>query len=180
MRIGAESSLREVAFVVCTALDRIGVTAVLSGGGAAALYAPEAIQSFDLDFILTVYVEEGDPIGVLEQLGYRRVGHDYKHRESPYPLEFPPGPLAVGDELIEHWSSLREAELVLHALTPTDSCRDRLAAFYHFGDRSSLEQARAVYAAQADRIDLDVIRGWSKREGHEGGFEEFLDQVGGG
>lgn len=42
--IDRDSSLRDVAFEVCTALDRVGVTAVLSGGGAATLYAPHAIQ----------------------------------------------------------------------------------------------------------------------------------------
>ena len=59
--ITADSGLVEVAFAVCTALARAGVTAVLSGGGAATFYAPEAIQSYDLDFILEVYPKDGDP-----------------------------------------------------------------------------------------------------------------------
>lgn len=179
MTIKADSSLRQVAFAVCTALDRAKVTAVLTGGGAATLYAPRAIQSYDLDFVLTVYTEQGSPASVLEGLGYSRTGHDYRHRESAFALEFPPGPLAVGDELIESWDTLREKDRVLHVLSPTDSCRDRLAAFYHFKDRSSLKQAQAILNAQRKRIDLELIRRWSRREGMGDSYEEFLRQVGG-
>ena len=177
MTITADSSLREVAFLVCTALDRAGVTAVLTGGNAAGLYAPAAVQSFDLDFVITLHASTANSAEVLERLGYTRVGHDYKHSESPHVLEFPKGPLAIGDELIQSWNTIREGELVLHVLTPTDSCRDRLAAYYHFVDRAALEQALAVHAAQTERIDLSTIRRWSKREGRELDYREFVRRI---
>ena len=84
----------------------------------------------------------------------------------------------MGDELIENWETLRDGELLLHLLTPTDSCRDRLAAFYHFRDRSSLDQARAVFLATKGSVDLAVIRSWSAKEGHEEDCSEFLRLVG--
>lgn len=173
MSITRDSPLREVAFAVCTALDRVGVTAVLTGGGAATLYAPEAIQSFDLDFVLEVYSDENSPSRALEELGFRREGHDYRHHTSRFQLEFPVGPLAIGDERIEQWSTLREPQGLLHVITPTDSCRDRLAAFFHFRDRSALDQACAVFAAAKKQIDLKKIRNWSKNEGKLDAFEEF-------
>ena len=40
--INASSTLVEVAFEVCTALDASGYTAVLTGGSAATFYAPAA------------------------------------------------------------------------------------------------------------------------------------------
>lgn len=172
--ITAESTLVDVAFEVCTALHRAGVTAVLSGGGAATLHAPRAIQSYDLDFILAVYTEEHAPGLVLERLGFRRSGHDYVHQVSPYQLEFPPGPLAVGGERIEAWNTLRSGDRLLHVITPTDSCRDRLAAYYHFGDRSALEQAIAVQRSTGENVDLQAVREWSEREGMLVRFEEFL------
>jgi hypothetical protein len=177
--ITRDSSLREVAFAVCTALDRAGVTAVLTGGGAATLYAPAAIQSFDLDFVLEVYSDAKSPGKALEALGFRREGHDYRHRTSRFQLEFPPGPLAIGDERIERWSTLREGADVLHVITATDSCRDRLAAFafYHFQDRSALAQACAVYAAARKAVDLKRLRDWSRRERMLDGFEEFASRV---
>ncbi len=165
MEITRDSSLREVAFAVCTALDRVGVTAVLTGGGAATLYAPEAIQSYD------------SPAQALEALGFRREGHDYRHRSSRFQLEFPVGPLAIGDERIERWSSLREGGGILHVITATDSCRDRLAAFFHFHDRSALDQACSVYAAAKRQVDLKQIRAWSKNEGKLEAFEEFARRI---
>ena len=51
MKLTDQSSLREISFCVCSALDGVGVTAVLTGGSAATIYAPDAIQSFDLDLI---------------------------------------------------------------------------------------------------------------------------------
>jgi hypothetical protein len=175
--IRADSTLREVAFLVCTALHEAGITAVLTGGTAASLYAPEAIQSFDLDFVITAHAVDGEPEAVLKRLGYRRVGQDYKHADSRYPLEFPKGPLAIGDERIMSWETLRKDGLLLHVLTPTDSCRDRLAAFYFFDDRNSLEQARAIFAAQAERVDLDAIRRWSEKEGQKRRYQDFLRRI---
>ena len=177
MTLSADATLREVAFVVCTALDDAGIVAVLTGGGAATVHAPGAIQSYDLDFVLTLYPGDGDGESVLRGLGYRREGHDYIHTESKYALEFPPGPLAIGDELIETWSTLRERDRLLHLLSPTDSCRDRLAAFYHFADRSALEQALEIQRAQRDDVDLDRIRRWSHSEGHGARFREFFDRI---
>jgi hypothetical protein len=171
--IESDTPLRDVAFEVCTALDRAGTTAVLTGGAAAALYAPEAIQSYDLDFILHLGGSGGAPVRALEALGYRRTGEHYTHVVNRFILEFPQGPLAIGNELIKTWDTLREGDRVLYILSPTDSCRDRLAAFFHFRDRSALESARAIYAAQAERIDLARIRRWSRREGAAKGFKEF-------
>jgi hypothetical protein len=176
--ITAESDLVEVAFEVCTARDSVGVTAVLSGGGAATFYAPEAIQSFDLDFILEVYPEDGDPGKVLTELGFKNVGHDYVHHVSRFQLEFPRGPLAVGDDLIRQWRTYRTGETLLHVISATDSCRDRLAAFYHFGDRSSLEQALAVSRTTREEIDLVLIEAWSQREGKQEEFAAFERRLG--
>ena len=177
MTIERDTSLRDVAFEVCSALDRAGATAVLTGGGAATLYAPEAIQSFDLDFVLTLQRSKGAPVQALEALGYRRTGHHYTHSANPFLLEFPAGPLAIGDELITAWNTLREDDRLLHVLSPTDSCRDRLAAFYHFHDQSSLESTLAIHAAQSERVDLERIRRWSVEEGAAGRFEEFLRRL---
>ena len=177
MRITAASTLRDVAFRVCTALHRAGTTAVLSGGGAATIHAPDAIQSHDLDFILTVHVEGQAPSRALEELGFTPRGQHYEHALSSFFLEFPPGPLAIGGELVETWDTLEEEELLLHLLTPTDSCRDRLAAYYHFGDRTSLEQARQVYLATRPRVNLRRVRAWSQREGHLERFQDFQSAI---
>ena len=60
-------------------------------------------------------------------------------------------------------------------LSPTDACRDRLAAFYHWHDRQSL--GVAVSIAVRNRVKLAAIRRWSVGEGMKHGFDEFLDEL---
>jgi hypothetical protein len=161
--VGADSSLREVAFAVCTALQQVGITAVLTGGSAATVYAEKAYQSRDLDFVLTSSAPGGAE--ALAALGYRLVGNTYHHASNPLTLDFPPGPLMVGGELVGAWDTLRVGEELLHILSPTDCCRDRLAGFLFWNDRGSLVQALAVARAERPRIELATIRAWCEREG---------------
>jgi hypothetical protein len=175
MKITAATTLRDVAFIVCTALDRSGAKAVLSGGGAAVVWSDGAVQSLDLDMI---FVAGGPaPSGVLTALGYSLSADQYVHESNPFTLEFPKGPLAVGGDLVERWHTLHEHRRVLHLLTPTDSCRDRLAGFLYWNDRGSLDQAVAVARKQRDHIDFATIERWCRREGHAGKHDEFREQL---
>ena len=177
MRITAESTLRDVAFVVCTALDRAKVTAVLSGGSAATVHAMGAYQSHDLDFIIEFRSPQSDAAGVLASLGYRTVADHYEHSSNPLYLEFPQGPLAIGGDLVERWDTMQEHGLLLHIITPTDCCRDRLSGFFFWNDRSALQQAALVAMAQPSSVDLEAVREWSVREGFGGRFEEFAREL---
>jgi hypothetical protein len=90
-------------------------------------------------------------------------------------VEFPRGPLAVGADLEVRPIALGRASARLLALSATDSCRDRLAAFFHWNDRQSL--AVALQIAKLHEIDLDLIRRWSEGEGHAARFEEFVEEL---
>jgi hypothetical protein len=173
MKITESTSLRDVAFAVCTALHRAGVTAVLTGGSAATVYAPDAYQSRDLDFIVEFRSAGADARGALIALGYRLVGDHYEHNENSLDLEFPKGPLAVGGDLIREWETLQDGDLLLHIIKPTDCCRDRLAGFLFWNDRGSLDQAVAVARAQRDMMDVGAVESWCESEGHSGKFAEF-------
>jgi hypothetical protein len=89
--INRGSTLTDVAFAVCTALDEAGITAILTGGSAATFYAPDAYQSSDLDFVITFH-SGGDGAGALAALGYRPESGAYIHSDSPLPIEFPRTP----------------------------------------------------------------------------------------
>jgi hypothetical protein len=52
---------------------------------------------------------------------------------------------------------------------------DRLAAFYHWCDRQSLDQALMV--AKRHDIDLKKVKSWSKKEGHAKKYDEFLENL---
>jgi hypothetical protein len=56
-------------------------------------------------------------------------------------------------------------------LSATDSCRDRLAAFYHWGDRQSLTVA--AWIAVRNRVNVGALRRWSAAEGAADRFVEF-------
>lgn len=47
------SSLEDVCFEVADALNRYSIQAVLTGGSAATLYAPDVYASLDADFVLS-------------------------------------------------------------------------------------------------------------------------------
>ncbi|MFZ5453503.1 MAG: hypothetical protein ACOZF2_16715 [Thermodesulfobacteriota bacterium] len=74
-------------------------------------------------------------------------------------LEFPPGPPSVGKEPIKEVEVLRFSTGELRIISPTDCVKDRLAAYYHWGDRQSLEQA--VLVAKDNQVDLDELERWS-------------------
>lgn len=180
MKIHQDTPLVEVARAVCTALDEAGVTAVLTGGSAATYYAPDAYQSADIDFV-TVEFRAGSEEEVeerLEALGFHKQRDHYRHERSPYPIEFPPGPLAVGGEILTDWRTERVDDTVLHVLKPTDSCKDRLAAFLHWNDRSGLAQALAVARAVGDQIDFAALAAWAEEEGESSKYREFARRLG--
>jgi hypothetical protein len=165
------SSLADVCFAVCTALERAGTIAVLTGGSAATYYAPEAYQSRDADFIIRFSSDPAQAAGVLRNLGYREIGGTYHHRQNMFTLEFPPGPLAVGSELIKSYETIARDGETLNILSRTDCVRDRLASFYFYRDRSALSAAIGVVLS--GRVDLRAIERWSKKEGETTQFAEF-------
>jgi hypothetical protein len=165
------STLQDVAAVVAAALREAGFTAVLTGGACATVYSEGAYQSFDLDFIIQAGGTQRAVDAALAKTGFRRRGDHYVHPRATFFVEFVRGPLAIGDDV-----SIRPVELTVGAgstlaLSPTDACRDRLAAFYHWSDRQSL--ASAVEIARRHPVRIALIRRWSEREGHRARFEEF-------
>jgi hypothetical protein len=60
---------------------------------------------------------------------------------------------------------------ILRIISPTDCVKDRLAAYYHWGDQQSL--AQAILVARDQKVDIDEIRRWSKAEGMQNEFERI-------
>ena len=171
MRVTARSSLHTIAFLVGDALHRAGIRAVLTGGSCACIHTDGDYQSRDIDFVLQSTPDVTALDEVMATLGYRRDGARYVHSRSPFFVEFPPGPLAVGTDHRLRPVMLRLGNTKTAALSPTDSCRDRLAAFYHWNDRPSL--MAAVQIARRRRVDMKLIERWSRAEGAAEKFHEF-------
>ena len=64
---------------------------------------------------------------------------------------------------------------VVRIISPTDSVKDRLAAFYHWKDLQSLEQA--ILVASSNLVDLKSIKTWLKREEKSSEFKEFKQRL---
>ncbi len=173
--ITKESSLEDVCFAVCTALAHAGTVAVLTGGSAATYYAPHSYQSGDADFIITFSSDTARAGNALRELGYREIGGTYHHDKNIFTVEFPPGPLAIGNDLVSSYDKFQRGSEILHVLSRADCVRDRLASFYFFGDRSALVAAIAV--AQSGRVTLSSIRRWSEKEGEGSRFAEFYESL---
>ena len=175
MPITKRSTIVDVAAAVASALRDAGFDAVLTGGACASIYSAGAYVSHDLDFIIRSGGKRAELDTALAAAGFRRVHDRYVHPKTPFFVEFPRGPLSIGDDTNIRPARLKLGALTIAALSPTDSCRDRLAAFYHWSDRQSLRSA--VEIAVRERVNMAAIRRWSDNEGASEKFEEFSGEV---
>jgi hypothetical protein len=152
-------------------LDAAGIRAVLTGGGIATIHTRGSYKSEDLDFIIQSAPTQAQLDAALKSVGFERHGDHYAHAATRFFLEFPPGPLSIGRDLAIRPVEVKVGKSHVLALSPTDSCRDRLAAFYFWSDRQSLDVA--VRIGLRERIDIDAIRRWSETEGMADRFVEF-------
>lgn len=161
MAITPETSAIELAALVSQTLEDAGIMATLSGGGAVSVYTRNQYQSSDLDFVTSARRD------ALAPLGFRaaRAGRHFVHPETPLFLEFPAGPLEFGDRIVHHddiprietqWGPLR-------VITATQCVMDRLAAFWHWHDRQSWDQAVLVVSHQT--VDFDELAAYAASEG---------------
>ena len=171
MTLSETSSLRDVALVVGASLEGHDISAVLTGGACASLHSDGAYSSLDLDFILTSAAKQSTLDEAMATVGFERRGDRYVHPHAPFWVEFPRGPLAVGGDYKIRPTTVQGDAGRVQTLSPTDSCRDRLAAFYHWNDRQSLDVA--IQIALRHLVDIAAIRTWSEREGAAEEFQDF-------
>ena len=156
-------SAEELAGLVCEALLRAGITTTLSGGGCVAIWSEGKYVSRDLDFIEEGPVPRRKVKAVLADLGFVEKNRYFVHPDTEFFVEFPTGPLTVGDERVEKVVIRNTIAGRLRLLSPTDCVKDRLAAYFHWNDRQALTQA--VLVAEAQPIDMADLRRWTKAEG---------------
>lgn len=171
MKPVADMSAEEVAGLVCKALSDAGIIVTLTGGACVAIWSAGLYVSHDLDFVEEGPVPRRKVQAALKPLGFTPKGRHFVHPDTSFFVEFPTGPLMVGDERVERVSERATSAGLLRLLTPTDCVKDRLAAFFHWNDRQALEQALLV--ANTQQVDVDDIRRWSQSEGHAESYAQF-------
>jgi len=177
--INACTSAAELAALVSQTLEAAGITATLSGGGAVSIYSDNQYESRDLDFVTS---ERRNRLSsALAPLGFA-LASDKRHFTHPNTvlfLEFPAAPLEFGGRMVQHddiprmdtpWGPLR-------VITPTLCVMDRLAAYWHWNDRQSWDQAVLVAGHQA--VDYGELRAFAKDEGADpGDIDRLRKQAG--
>lgn len=170
-----EISLAALAARVCEHCRRQGIDVVLSGGACVSIYTQNRYLSYDLDFVLSEFLSRKRMRMVMEPLGFKEDGRHFRSPDTPFLVEFLLPPLAVGGEPVREIRTLRRGASTLRLLSPTDCVKDRLAAFYHWNDRQSLDQALAV--CRAAEIDLAEVKRWSVSEGMRNQFHRFMKEL---
>jgi len=168
-----EMSQPEIGAYIHTQLRGRGIDVVLSGGAAVGIYSAGKYVSQDLDLVRGYAASLRAIAAAMGEIGFKEAsGRYFKHPDAKHLVEFPPGPLTVGEEPVRQIDEMVFSTGTLRVISPTDCVKDRLAAFYHFGDRQGLMQASMV--ASQNQVDIEEIRRWSKGEGQRGKFKEFL------
>lgn len=171
MKTVKDMTLGELAAYIDSHLRESGINVVLSGGASVAIYSNHKYVSKDLDFIALFTIDHVIVESIMKELSFERRGRYYHHPQIPYFVEFISGPPTIGQDPIEGIHEVKMVTGIIRTISPTDSVKDRLAAFYHWGDQQSLEQA--ILVARSKSIDLDSVESWSNREGKRTEFEEF-------
>ena len=175
MKSVREMTQAELGAYVQTHLTEKGVDTVLSGGAVVAIYTSGLYVSPDLDLVNRYSAKRSTIRAAVEELGFREMGRHFEHPESEFIVEFPRGPLSLGEQEITNVAELTTDEGILRVITPTDCVKDRLAWYYHSGDRQCLSQA--VLVSRAHPIDIDEVKRWSEGEGKLREFNEIQPQL---
>jgi hypothetical protein len=170
-----DMSIGELAAFISSHLKRNDINVVLSGGSCVSIYTNNKYASLDLDFIEFASVSRRKLKRVLGEIGFSEKNRYFLNPETDIFLEFPSGPLSVGKEPVREISTLTFPTGELMIISPTDCVKDRLAAYYHWGDKQSLEQA--VLVAKDHKVDLNELERWSKNEGKLSVFKEIKKRL---
>lgn len=173
----AKISVKELAALVGGKLKEHDIDAVLTGGAAVTIYSENRYLSTDLDFVTLAAEYQGKTVkAAMAELGFKlKTEGFFEHPDCPFIVEFIPPPLAVGQEPVKAIRTIRAKHGSFRILSPTDCIKDRLAAYYHWHDPQSLEQA--IMVAKRRRIDLKEIKRWSKNEGQLAKYPDFLKRL---
>src|SRR5579864_7764565 len=156
MKISKNMSIGEFAALVASHLESKGISTVLTGGAVVSIYTENKYMSYDADFISPA--DQKTISKAMQELGFEKHGKDFRHKQTDFFVEFPSGPLAIGNQLIQAEGELDFKGHKLKLLSPTQSVMDRLAAYFHWNDLQCLDQA--VWIAMKQSVQITKIKEW--------------------
>ena len=173
-----EMTNAELAAFVESHLRNKGIDVILSGGACVSIYSSNRYVSMDLDLINTRFAKRRRIRDAMREIGFSEEGRYFKHPDTEFFIEFPGGPLSVGDEPVKEIVELKLDTGTLRMISPTDCVKDRLAGYYYWDDLQCLDQA--VLVASSNEISMEEIERWSKVVGKLEDFNSFKGRITGG
>ncbi|TAN43601.1 MAG: hypothetical protein EPN22_09835 [Nitrospirae bacterium] len=130
--------IKDIAALICCKLTERGIDALIVGGACVSIYTKNKYLSGDIDFIS--HAEMKDLSSALAELGFKRESsRHFEKKGCPFFIEFVPPPAAIGEAPVKGKNELKTRYGKIALLTPTDSAKDRLAAYYHWNDPQALD-----------------------------------------
>lgn len=173
-KINDQTSLERLAAIVSDHLTKNGIQATLVGGAVVSIYSNNEYQSQDLDFVSPH--DHREISKAMLELGFRKEGKHFSHPETVFTVEFPTGPLAIGNAIpVKPEGKVQTKAGTIQLFSPTQCVMDRLAWFYHYNDRQCLDQALAV--ASKHQVKFDKIKKWSEGEGSLEKYDLFMKRL---
>ncbi|MBC7456740.1 MAG: hypothetical protein H7235_00575 [Bdellovibrionaceae bacterium] len=174
MKITANTSRLELAAIITAGLSKEDIKAVLVGGAVVSIYTDNEYESKDLDFISPN--DHKKITDVMINLGFKRKGKNFFHSATELSVEFPSGPIGIGDRVpVKPEGRIEVKGTTVILLSPTQSVMDRLAWFYFNNDRQCLDQA--VMIAKKQLVKLSEVKKWTIEEKMEEKFAIFLERL---
>jgi hypothetical protein len=93
--VTAEMSPIELAGLIGEHLSKRGIDVVLSGGACVEHYSEGKYVSMDLDFVNAGFSKRDRIKAAMKEIGFEEKNRYFKHSNTTYLVEFPPGPLGV-------------------------------------------------------------------------------------
>ena len=173
MKRSRKMSIGELAAIVASYLQSKGISTVLTGGAVVSIYTENKYMSYDADFISSA--DQKSISKAMQELGFEQHGKEFRHRQTDFFVEFPSGPLAIGNQLVQAEAELEFKGHKLKLLSPTQSVMDRLAAYFYWNDLQCLDQA--IWIAKKHPVQITKVKAWAKYEGEEDKFNFFLKNL---
>lgn len=127
------------------------------------IYTENLYLTKDIDMVNTNYKSGRQLNSAMAQLSFSKKGRIYVNPTTDITVEFPAGPLSVGDETITSIAAASVASGQIPILHVSDVIKDRLAAYVHWKDRQSLVQALAILLKNP--VKLASLKAFCDREG---------------
>jgi len=134
----------ELAAYVQSHLQTKGISVILSGGAAVAIYTENKYVSADIDLVNVNFVNRKKIVEAMKEIDFNEKNRYFIHPDTKHIVEFPPGPLSVGEEPVKRIIEIKFSTGLLRVISETDCVKDRLAAYYFWNDQQSLAQAILV------------------------------------